>query len=81
MSTCQARFGRREYVVTQPFDTASDEDHVETVLRAEYALLCMAQAFKEEFDHNIEGNGVGNVPSMCQLDLYYTVVQSQQRAI
>ena len=38
------------------FDTASDEDHVETVLRAEYALLCMAQAFKEEFDCNIEEN-------------------------
>jgi len=66
--------------VTQPFNTASDEDHVETVLHAEYALLCMAQAFKEEFDHNIEENGVGNVPSMCQLDLY-SVVQSHQHAI
>ena len=66
--------------MTQPFDTASDEDHVETVLHAEYALLCMAQAFKEEFDCNIEENGVGNVPSTCQLDIY-NVVQSQQCAI
>ena len=73
MLACQARFGRREYVVTQPFDIAIDEDHVETVLHAEYALLCMAQAFKEEFDHNIEENGVGDVPSMYQLNLILIV--------
>ena len=73
MLACQARFGHHEYVVTQPFDIAIDEDHVETVLHAEYALLCMAQAFKEEFDRNIEENGVGNVPSMYQLNLIFIV--------
>ena len=73
MSACQAHFGCHEYVVTQPFNTAIDGDNVETVLHAEYALLCMAQAFKEEFDRNIEENKVGNVPSMYQLNLIFIV--------
>jgi hypothetical protein len=59
----QARFDGHEYVITQPFDHKSESSHVESVLRAEYALLCIADAFKAEFDSNVKANKVGNVPS------------------
>ena len=50
-------------MITQPFDHQSESYHVESVLRAEYALLCIADAFKAEFDINVKTNKVGNVPS------------------
>jgi hypothetical protein len=63
----QARFEGREYVITQPSDYKSESSHVESVLRAEYALLCIADAFKAEFDNNVKANKVGNVPSKLVL--------------
>lgn len=40
---------------------------MESVLQAEYALLCIADAFKAEFDSNVKMNKVGNVPSTLSL--------------
>jgi hypothetical protein len=40
-----------EYVVTQPTDEYMSDHAVESVLLAEYGLLCMADTFKQAFDN------------------------------
>ena len=60
----QARFNGREYVVTQPVDSHMSSDAVETLLKAEYALLCMGSCFKTEFDSYAQERGITTIPGM-----------------
>lgn len=58
----KARFQGKEYVITQPTDIRMQEDAVYSVLRAEYALLCMGASFKAEFDRYALDRGTTTIP-------------------
>jgi len=67
----QARFNGMEYVVTQPTDEYMGDDAVESVLRAEYGLLCMADTFKKAFDDFAMEQSVKTIPRMCRIWVYF----------
>lgn len=46
----KAQFMGKEYVLTQPVDLHMTESAVKSVLRTEYALLCIGDTLKKEFD-------------------------------
>ena len=58
----QARFKGKEYVLTQPIDGYMTPLSVKNVLQAEYALLCIGDAFKAEFDRHASENNVAGIP-------------------
>ena len=46
----QACFIGKEYVVTQPINPYMDDTSVQSILRAEYGLLCVGNTLKQEFN-------------------------------
>ncbi|KAF8952860.1 hypothetical protein BDZ97DRAFT_1909005 [Flammula alnicola] len=58
-----ARFMGKEYVLTQPIDSHMEQSAVESVLRAEYALLCIGNTLKQEFDSHAQEYGATSIPS------------------
>ena len=46
----KVRFSGKEYVLMQPIDSFMDSSAVKSVLQAEYALLCIGNILKHEFD-------------------------------
>jgi len=62
-NSLQARFNGKEYVITQPVDPCMDDTAVKSVLRAEYALLCVGEKLKHEFDHHAQESGIFTIPS------------------
>ena len=59
---CQARFMGKEYVITQPIDPMMGSASVESVLRAEYGLLCVGDTLKQEFDRHAQECGISTIP-------------------
>lgn len=58
----KARFSGKEYVLTQPIDSYMDSSAVKSVLQAEYALLCIGDTLKHEFDKHAHESGVDTLP-------------------
>jgi hypothetical protein len=58
----QARFMGKEYVITQPINPVMENASVESVLRAEYGLLCVGDTLKKEFDRHAQECGVVTIP-------------------
>ena len=52
----------KEYVVTQPINPYMDDTSVQSVLRAEYGLLCVSNTLKQEFDHHAQECGTVTIP-------------------
>jgi hypothetical protein len=69
--SAKARFMGKEYVLTQPIDPYMEKDAVKSVLRAEFALLCIGNALKHEFDEHARESGVVTVPSEHIFFLYF----------
>jgi hypothetical protein len=49
-------------VLTQPEDESMRQSEVETVLRAEYRLLCQCDDFKKRFDDHANDSAVYTIP-------------------
>ena len=61
----------KEYVLTQPIDPYMGKDAVKSVLLAEFALLCIGDALKCEFDQHARESGVVTIPSEHISFLYF----------
>ncbi|KAF8808517.1 hypothetical protein BYT27DRAFT_7222879 [Phlegmacium glaucopus] len=57
-----ARFMGKEYVLTQPIDTRMENSAVKSILQAEYALLCIGDTLKREFDEHARKSGIVSIP-------------------
>ncbi|KAF4621693.1 hypothetical protein D9613_012819 [Agrocybe pediades] len=66
-----ARYGNKEDVLTQPVDASMSSDAVKDVLHAEYALLCVGNTLKQEFNSYAANAGVANIP-----DFYFNYRES-----
>jgi len=53
----------KEYVIIQPIDIGMTEAEVDKMLRAKYALLCLGDTLKREFNRHAMESGVLNIPS------------------
>ena len=52
----------KEYVITQPIDPQMDSTSVQSVLQAEYGLLCVGDTLKREFDRHARECGALTIP-------------------
>ena len=59
---CQACFMGKEYVITQPINPVMSSTSVESILWAEYGLLCIGDTLKQEFDRHAKEYGVITIP-------------------
>ncbi|KAF8805628.1 hypothetical protein BYT27DRAFT_7258067 [Phlegmacium glaucopus] len=57
-----ARFMGKEYVLTQPIDTRMENSAVKSILQAEYALLCIGDTLKREYDEHARKSGIVSIP-------------------
>ncbi|KAF8801852.1 hypothetical protein BYT27DRAFT_7114029, partial [Phlegmacium glaucopus] len=57
-----ARFGGKEYVLTQPMDEMMTHSEVNAVLKEEYRLLCQCDGFKTIFDQFSKDKNVSTIP-------------------
>jgi len=53
----------KEYVLTQPSDGRMEKSAVKSILQAEYALLCIGDTLKHEFDEHARKSGIISIPS------------------
>ncbi|KAF8811841.1 hypothetical protein BYT27DRAFT_7208146 [Phlegmacium glaucopus] len=51
-----------EYVLTQPIDTRMENSAVKSILQAEYALLCIGDTLKREYDEHACKSGIVSIP-------------------
>ncbi|KAF8066734.1 kinase-like domain-containing protein [Lyophyllum atratum] len=57
-----ARFGKREYVLTQNFDEQTTAEEVKKNLTGEYELLALCHWFKAKFDEHAANQGSTTIP-------------------
>ena len=67
----KVRFSGKEYVLMQPIDSFMDSSAVKSVLQAEYALLCIGNTLKHEFDKHAHASGVNTLPGGHKFPLYF----------
>ena len=57
----KVRFSGKEYALMQPIDSFMDSSAVKSVLQAEYALLCICNILKHEFDKHAHESSVNTL--------------------
>ena len=67
----KVRLSGKEYVLMQPIDSFMDSSAIKSVLQAEYALWCIGNTLKHEFDKDAHESGVDTLSGRHKFLLYF----------